>query len=121
MEQTKIAVNCPTCNAELMQRSRLTLFLAGVALAAVAIVLVWLSQWLWLPAAFLVVVALYLAIWSGWAKGGCGAATVSGFRCEPDEAKPATSGDRLRRVVAAIVASRGRSGRAFHRRDRQKT
>jgi|GEM_PF-1493718 len=69
MEKAKIAKNCPTCNAELVQRNRLTLFLAGVAFAAVAIVLVWLSQWLWLPAAFLVVVALYLAIWSGWAKG----------------------------------------------------
>lgn len=61
--------NCPTCNAELVQRSRLALFLAGVAFAAVAIVLVWLSSWLWLPAALLVVIALYLVIWSGWAKG----------------------------------------------------
>ena len=69
MEQAGIAMNCPTCNAELVQRSRLMLFLAGVTFAGVAIVLVWLSQWLWLPAAFLVVIALYLAIWSGWAKG----------------------------------------------------
>lgn len=69
MEQTGSVKNCPACNAELVQRSRLTLFLAGVAFAAVAIVLVRLSQWLWLPAALLVVIALYLAIWSGWAKG----------------------------------------------------
>ena len=67
MEQ--IAKNCPTCNAELIQRSRLMLFLAGVTFAGVAIVFVWLSQWLWLPAAFLVVIALYLAIWSWRAKG----------------------------------------------------
>jgi len=69
MEQAKIAKTCPTCNAELIQRSRLTLFLAGVVFAAVAIVLVWLSQWLWLPAALLVVIALYLAIWSWRANG----------------------------------------------------
>ena len=62
-------MNCPACNAELVQRSRLTLFLAAVAFAGVAIVFVRLSPWLWLPAAFLVVIALYLAIWSGWAKG----------------------------------------------------
>jgi len=62
-------MNCPTCNAELVQRSRLTLYLAGVAFAAVAIAFVWLSSWLWLPAALLVVTALYLVIWSGWAKG----------------------------------------------------
>ena len=62
-------MNCPTCNAELVQRSRVALFLAGVAFAAVAIAFVWLSSWLWLPAALLVVIALYLVIWSGWAKG----------------------------------------------------
>ena len=62
-------MNCPTCNAELVQRSRVGLFLAGVAFAGVAIALAWLARWLWLPAAFLVVIALYLVIWSGWAKG----------------------------------------------------
>jgi Flp pilus assembly protein TadB len=62
-------MNCPACNVELVQRSRVALFLAGVALAAVAIVLVWLSRWLWLPAALLVITALYLMVWSGWAKG----------------------------------------------------
>jgi len=61
--------NCPTCNAELVQRSRVTLFLAGVAFAGIAIALVCLSSWLWLLAAILVVIALYLVIWSGWAKG----------------------------------------------------
>jgi hypothetical protein len=62
-------VNCPTCNAELVQRSRVVLFLAGVAFSAVAILFVWLSPWLWLPAALLVVIALYLVTWAGWAKG----------------------------------------------------
>ena len=62
-------MNCPTCNAELVQRSRFALSMTGIAFAALAIVLVWLSHWLWLPAAFLVVIALYLVIWSTWAKG----------------------------------------------------
>jgi hypothetical protein len=61
-------VKCPACNAELVQRSRVVLFLAGVAFAAAAIALVWLSHWLWLPAAFLVLIALYLVTWSSWAK-----------------------------------------------------
>ena len=62
-------MNCPTCNGELVQRSRVVLFLVGVAFAGVAIFFVWLSPWLWLPAALLTLIAAYLMIWSGWARG----------------------------------------------------
>jgi hypothetical protein len=62
-------VNCPTCNAELVQRDRATLFLAAAAFAAVAVALCWLSRWLWPVEALLTLISAYLAIWAGWARG----------------------------------------------------
>ena len=61
-------MRCPTCDRELIQKNRILLFLVGMAMLA-SMVASFVSAWILFPAAFLVLIGVYLMLWGTRGKG----------------------------------------------------
>lgn len=66
MQETK---RCPVCEGELIQKDRIRLLLVCLALLFLAGGFVRFSPYLWIIAAPLILIALYLALWDTMGKG----------------------------------------------------
>lgn len=62
-------MKCPHCDTDLLEKSRIALFLAGIFFLAGAVALVFLYTIIWIAALLLLVVAAYLLTWAILGKG----------------------------------------------------
>lgn len=61
-------MQCKTCGAEMIQKSRLWLFVVGFAMIASTALAIGLRD-LWLPGVILAIIGMYLVVWATLGKG----------------------------------------------------
>ena len=61
-------MQCKTCHGEMIQKSRLRLFLVGLLMAA-SLTLAFFIPYFWIPGILLALIGIYLIVWATLGKG----------------------------------------------------